>query len=203
MNATVRPLGGRGAALVALTLVVGACAAPDATRSPGATRSPVAPSSTPTDTREAVAYRAGSLPAFLAEDGRFTIFLSLLERDGHVLARLLGDPSRPFTLFVPTDEAFGSLSAAARADLDDASLVTGIVERHFLMRRLASRDFASAYLFTGMSRRMSRLALVVSGSRTWFGDARVVETDLTVAGGVVHVIDGVNLGPTPDRVPIP
>lgn len=186
-----------GAAALALVLAVGACA------TPAATRSPAVPSPTPAASHEAVAYQAGSLPAFLAGDGRFTTFLGLLERDGHLLARLVADPSRPFTLFVPTDEAFAELSSAAQADLDDGGTVTGIVERHFLMRRLSSSDFASAYLFTGMSRRMSRLALVVSGSRTWFGDARIIETDLEVAGGIVHVIDGVNLGPTPDRVPIP
>jgi hypothetical protein len=50
---------------------------------------------------------------------------------------------------------------------------------------------------------VSRLALVVDGDRIWFGDARVIETDMPVAGGVVPVIDRVNLGPTPDRRPIP
>lgn len=172
-----------------------------------APRESVAPSSPAAESPSeppAAAYPSGSLPAFLAEDGRFTTFLALLERDGLLLDWLLANPERSFTLFVPIDEAFDNLSPRAReAMAADASFVTGIVERHFLPHHLTADSFTSSYVFSGMSRRASRLALVVDGTRIWFGDARVIETDLVAAAGVVHVISGVNLGPTPDRRPIP
>lgn len=168
------------------------------------TSAPTSPSPPGVGVRTNIDYPAGSLAAFLAADERFSTFLALMEQDGILLDRLLADQAGSFTLFVPTNEAFERLSPAAWAALvTDPSAITGIVERHFLTRRLAADGFASAYVYAGMSRRYSRLALVVDGQRIWFGDARVIETDLQVAGGIVHVIDGVNLGPTPDRRPIP
>lgn len=171
--------------------------------SPGA----ASPGTNPSDgegLRPAAAYPSGSLPGFLAEDGRFNTFLALMEVDGFLLDRLLANPQSEFTLFAPTDGAFESLGPAARAEIEsDRSTLTGIVERHFMPRRLPADEFVSSFLFTGMSRRASRLALVVDGDVIWFGDANVIDTDLAAAGGIVHVIDGVNLGPTPERRPIP
>jgi len=155
-------------------------------------------------TGPARSYPAGSLPAFLAADGRFSTFLGLLERDQVVLEKMLAEPDRPFTLFVPTDDAFVLLGPEILAAFDvDDYLVTGIVERHFLAERLPSDAFVTSYLFTGMSRRLSRIALIVDGDRFAFGDARIRETDILVAAGIVHVISGVNLGPTPNRFVVP
>lgn len=173
--------------------------------SPEAPQAPSAPNDVTSDAgQRAPDYPPGSLPAFLAAETRFSIFLTLLERDGFLLQRLLHSPERGFTLFVPTDDSFETLSQTTKAALEvDPSLITGIVERHFLPHRLASQDFVTGYVFTGMSRRASRLALVVEGARSWFGIAEVIESDHVVGRGVVHVIDGVNLGPTPDRIPVP
>lgn len=167
---------------------------------PSATTRPPTTSST----GPARSYPVGSLPAFLAADGRFSTFLGLLERDEVVLEELLGEPDRAFTLFVPTDDAFLLLGPDILAAFDfDANLVTGIVERHFLAGRLHSDEFVTSYLFTGMSRRLSRILLILDGDRFSFGDARIIDTDIRVAGGIIHVIGGVNLGPTPDRFPVP
>lgn len=188
------------AALVG-TLVLSACTSIAPSPSPGG--SPVPSPSTGNDPGP-VEYPADSLAAFLAADQRFGTFLDLMERDAFLLDRLLANPTRKFTLFLPTDEAFDTLSPSTIAGLDsDASAVTGIVERHFLMQRLPEAEFATGYVFAGMSRRMSRLALVVDGDRIWFGDARVIETDLEVGPGIIHLINRVNLGPTPNRVPVP
>lgn len=187
------------AAGLALVLSLAACGT-------GPTAAPASPD--PTATPEPFvpkrSYPDGSLPAYLAGDERFTMFLTLLERDAFLLDRLLDRPDDTYTLFVPTDEAFDRLDAVTFDALEtDANLVTGIVERHFLRRSLSSDGFASAYVFAGMSRRMSRLALVVDGDTIWFGDARVIETDIAVGNGWIHVLDGLNLGPTPERRPIP
>jgi uncharacterized surface protein with fasciclin (FAS1) repeats len=121
-----------------------------------------------------------------------------------LLERLLDGRDRPFTLFAPTDDAFLLLGPDILLAFDfDAALVTGIAERHFLAGLLHSDDFVTSYLFTGMSQRRSRIALLVDGDRFWFGDARIIDTDITVPGGIVHVISGVNLGPTPNRFPVP
>lgn len=191
----------RRALAAGLALVIGLAACGLAPESVAPSSAPTATSGSDTPVRS---YPDGTLPAFLAADGRFTTFLVLLERDEVLLERLLANPDRNFTLFVPTDGAFDELDAASRDALaTDADFVTGIVERHFLMRSLHSDEFASAFVFAGVSRRMSRLALVVDGTTIWFGDALVVETDLAVGNGWVHVLDGLNLGPTPERQPIP
>lgn len=110
-------------------------------------------------TGPARSYPVGSLPAFLAADGRFSTFLGLLERDAVVLQEMLAEPDRPFTLFVPTNDAFVLLGPEILAAFDvDEDLVTGIVERHFLAERLQSEAFVTTYLFTGMSRRLSRIS---------------------------------------------
>lgn len=154
--------------------------------------------------RPAVVYPGGSLPDVLARDGRFTTFLALMEVDAFLLDQLLANPQSPFTLFAPTDEAFESLGPRAREAIEaDLPTLTGIVERHFMRRLLPADEFVSSFIFTGMSRRASRMALVVDGDVIWFGDANVIETDLAAAGGLIHVIDAVNLGPTPERRPIP
>ena len=191
----------RASLILALASLLALAACTTTSPTPSNRISPT-PLASPSPSR--TSYPQGSLAAFLAGDEGFSIFMALMERDGFLLDRLLANPDTSFTLFLPTNEAFESLTPATKAALEaDLSLITGIIERHFLPRRLASADFATAFVFSGMSRRASRLALVVDGDLVWFGDANVIETDLHVAAGLVHVIDGVNLGPTPDRRPIP
>lgn len=178
--------------------------APVVTPSPTAQTSEASPQTSASPPAVRPAYPAGSLPAFLAADARFSQFLLLMERDGVLLERLLAEPDRAFTLFLPTDDAFARLEREASETLtSDDDAVTDLVERHFLYHRLPSEDFTIDYVFAGMSRRWQRMALVIIDDQVWFGDAPVIETDLRVAGGIVHLIDTVNLSATPDRYRIP
>jgi uncharacterized surface protein with fasciclin (FAS1) repeats len=102
----------------------------------------------------------------------------------------------PFTVFAPTDEAFGKLpDGTVEALLQDIPTLTDILLYHVVPGRVVSGDVVS--VDSAASAQGASIGVSVNGGSVLLnGDSRVVETDILATNGVVHVIDSVILPPS-------
>jgi transforming growth factor-beta-induced protein len=134
------------------------------------------------------------------------------DRDFHVLVDLLAvaglrDEVRfdgDFTVFAPTDAAFGALSETARAEvLQDPQLARRILEYHVVPGRFVVADLVPRDSLTTLEG--SALTLAPAGSRVTVDGIPLLRFDLRTTNGVVHVVDelllppGVTLGMAPPQ----
>jgi uncharacterized surface protein with fasciclin (FAS1) repeats len=159
-----------------------------------------------------------TIPALLAADGRFETLLGLLkERSPAQLQRMAGATFN-HTLFAPTDEAFAALPPnRLQSALDGEADVTRFFHQHVLVRILSSADlrtevrssdgFISVLAGTGFLKfsvdggrlKVSPCELRGGGCRAPAGveEATVIEADIEASNGLIHVIDGVLIPPSP------
>jgi transforming growth factor-beta-induced protein len=96
----------------------------------------------------------------------------------------------PFTLFVPSDAAFGRLPARAlHALLRDREKLAALVERHIVFGRLPAADLAGRASVEALDG--SKLELSLSDGILFVDVAKVTAPDLCCRNGVVHVVDAV------------
>jgi uncharacterized surface protein with fasciclin (FAS1) repeats len=119
-----------------------------------------------------------------------------------IAADLVGELSAtgPFTVFVPTDEAFAELDPAVLAALKDPANV-GLL-RSILLFHVVEGNWYSDVIVDGEQASLegSVLELSTVGGVTVSG-AAVVTADVPGSNGVVHAIDAVLVPPTVDLSP--
>lgn len=99
----------------------------------------------------------------------------------------LGDGD--FTFFAPNDEAFMSLDANATADLlTDPAQILEVLRNHTLSGTVEADELTA--LDSVDTEAGETLVVSVDGDVVRVGDVTVVATDIEVAGGVVHTVDG-------------
>lgn len=101
----------------------------------------------------------------------------------------------PFTVFAPTDGAFGNLPGGVlQAMIDDPDgLLTQVLTYHVTQNNLlASNLFQGQQIFTMNG---ATLAVTVNSSGIFINDALIIIEDIIASNGVVHVIDAVLLPP--------
>ena len=95
----------------------------------------------------------------------------------------------PFTLFAPTDEAFGKLpKGTIKALLADPDRLAAILKYHLISGRVMAADvvkLSSAKTALGQSLKIQTAGGVM------IGNANVLKTDIETSNGVIHVIDTV------------
>jgi uncharacterized surface protein with fasciclin (FAS1) repeats len=125
-------------------------------------------------------------------DPRFSTLVSLLEATG--LSAQLAQAG-PFTIFAPTNEAFAQLPAGTLEALaQNPSLLQSILLYHVADGELMASDVATAT--SAPTKEGSEIEISAQGdSVTLNGTAQVIETDISVGNGVIHVIDQVLLPP--------
>ena len=132
-----------------------------------------------------------SIAAIAAADENFT---TLVQAVGLAdLGGLLGDCSEgPFTVFAPTDEAFGSLPAdVLGAALADTDLLTSILLYHVVPGTVLAADVVGLdSATTAQGEDIAVDGTVLNGS------VNIVDTDIEACNGVIHVIDAVLLPPS-------
>ena len=141
-----------------------------------------------------------TLTATIAADARFTILVDALTRTG--LDATL-DAAGTYTVFAPTNEAFGILLADLQlADLDalEAALTTSglanVLLYHVLGTEAKAADVSTGYYSTASANSAGNgLSLYASvGTSVVLNDvATVTETDINASNGVAHVINRVIL----------
>ncbi len=143
----------------------------------------------------------GNIVEVASGAGQFSVLLKAAQAAG--LADTLAGPG-PFTVFAPTDEAFGKLDKHALANLlkpENKDRLAAILSFHVVSGKVGSED--AVRLGTGGSAATTvngqRLPVTVKDGKLRVGDANVVATDIAASNGVIHVIDKV-LIPAKDSI---
>lgn len=149
-------------------------------------------------TGESQAPAATIAEALAGMPGDYSILLSLLQASG--LAESL-PASGPFTLFAPTDEAFGLWPRSVIDSLAaNQSGLSPVLQYHILSGVHTAADLPAnpPVTLSGLP-----LAIVPQGDGLNVNGATVLAADTMAAGGVIHAIDRVLLPPPAEGVRLP
>ena len=139
-----------------------------------------------------VAAAEGTIVDVAVADGRFTTLVAALQA-ADLVETLQGDG--PFTVFAPTDDAFGALpEGTIPALLDDVPTLTNILLYHVVSGKVLAADVAN---LTGANTVLNEAVSVrVMDGSVYINGSQVIITDIETSNGVIHVIDAVLLPPT-------
>ena len=129
--------------------------------------------------------------ATAVEAGKFKTLAAALEAAGLVEA-LQG--KGPFTVFAPTDEAFGKLPAGTLENLlkpENKDKLAAVLKYHVVPGRIFSDAAAKGATVDALNG--DPLRTRSEKGHVFVNDARVITADIDTANGVVHVIDSVLL----------
>ena len=122
--------------------------------------------------------------------GDFSVLTGLIEKAG--LGTTLAGKG-PFTVFAPTDDAFGKVDKSVLDALAaDKEALTKVLSYHVAEGSLAANELASGKLPTLAG---SNLTIAVDGTTVRVNEATVTTADVAAKNGVIHVIDRVLLPP--------
>jgi uncharacterized surface protein with fasciclin (FAS1) repeats len=99
----------------------------------------------------------------------------------------------PYTLFAPTNEAFKAVPAKTMAELAaDKAKLAAVLNFHLLPAKAVAAEVKNGNQKTLNG---ATLALSKAGSTVTVEDAVVLQADVAVSNGVVHVVDRVLMPP--------
>lgn len=123
--------------------------------------------------------------------GSFKTLLTAVKAAG-LMETLKGDG--PFTVFAPTDKAFGKLDPATLKSLlkpENKSKLQAILKYHVVPGKVLAADvikLKSAKTVQGQS-----VSIKLTGGKVMVDGATTIDADIVTANGVIHVIDSVIL----------
>nr|WP_245410430.1 fasciclin domain-containing protein [Dichotomicrobium thermohalophilum] len=123
------------------------------------------------------------------EAGSFTTLVKALDAAG-LVETLKGEG--PFTVFAPTDDAFGKLPEGAVEDLlkpENKDKLTAILTYHVVPGKVMSGDIKGKEM-QAESVEGTQLSIDATDD-VMVGDAKVTKADIEASNGVIHVIDTV------------
>ena len=124
--------------------------------------------------------------------GSFNTLVAAVQAAGLVDA-LKGDG--PFTVFAPTDEAFGKLPEGTVETLlkpENLEQLQAILTYHVVPAQVLAADVADGASAPTLLAD-NNLSFNIEDGNVFVGDAQVVQTDIVTSNGVIHVIDSVLL----------
>lgn len=105
----------------------------------------------------------------------------------------------PFTVFAPTDAAFAALPSGTLGTLleeEGRGTLTTILTYHVVPGKVMAADLAGAVTTVETA---AGIEITIDGTDgVKIGDVSVVTADVETSNGVIHIVDGVLLPPTPD-----
>ena len=124
-----------------------------------------------------------------AEDGRFTTLVTALQAAG--LDSVLAGEG-PFTVFAPTDDAFGKLPEGTIASLlETIPALKNILLYHVVSGNVLAADVVT--LESAVTLQGQTVSISVMGDVVKINDSQVIITDIQGSNGIIHVIDTVLL----------
>lgn len=116
------------------------------------------------------------------------------------LVTALADPTKTYTVFAPTNDAFTALLAALGVTLNDLSAATlsPILLYHVVNGYVPAAAVTAGYvptLSTAFGKNVSLQISTTDGVKL-NGTSKVIATDVVATNGIIHVIDKVLLPPT-------
>ncbi|MBW3544709.1 MAG: fasciclin domain-containing protein, partial [Bacteroidetes bacterium] len=127
-------------------------------------------------------------------------FVSMVEQAG-LTATFEGEG--PVTIFAPTNQAFEEMSQERRDELSDPAKLAEVLNLHVLNGEEVSTAMLNSrsYIDRGEEDGVE-ITTELDGTQYIVGGARVVKSDIQIANGVLHVVDGI-LETSPDAGPGP
>ena len=133
----------------------------------------------------------GTIVDIAAGDERFETLVSALQAAG-LVETLQGEG--PFTVFAPTDAAFGRLpSGTVEALLQDPAALTEVLLYHVVPGDVKASTVVT--LDSAATVQGEKVTISVDGGTVMVNEARVVITDIEASNGTIHVIDAVLIPP--------
>ena len=134
---------------------------------------------------------AGDIVDIAVADGRFTTLVTAVTAAG--LVETL-QSAGPFTVFAPTDAAFGLLPAGTvEGLLGDIPALTAVLLYHVVPGAVMAADVVQ--LSSAATAGGAALTISTAMGGVMVNSAQVVITDIIATNGVIHVIDAVLLPP--------
>jgi uncharacterized surface protein with fasciclin (FAS1) repeats len=134
-----------------------------------------------------------TIPETAKAAGSFETLLAAANAAG--LAEVLGSTG-PFTVFAPTDEAFGKLPAGTVETLlkpENKAQLVDILKYHVVPGRVYSEKVLDSKAIKTLQGASAAISLRDGSPR--IQDAKILKTDIDASNGVIHVIDSVILPP--------
>jgi uncharacterized surface protein with fasciclin (FAS1) repeats len=134
-----------------------------------------------------------TIPETAKAAGSFETLLAAANAAG--LAEVLGSTG-PFTVFAPTDEAFGKLPAGTVETLlkpENKAQLVDILKYHVVPGRVYSEKVLDSKAIKTLLGASAAISLRDGSPR--IQDAKILKTDIDASNGVIHVIDSVILPP--------
>jgi uncharacterized surface protein with fasciclin (FAS1) repeats len=142
----------------------------------------------PEDAMEA-APPAKTIVDIAVEDGRFGTLVTALQTAG-LVDTLSGEG--PFTVFAPTDDAFGALPEGVVAGLlEDVPALTDVLTYHVVSGSVLAEQVVG--LTSATTLQGEDVTVAVDDGSVMIDGANVIITDIIGSNGVIHVIDAVIL----------
>jgi len=139
-----------------------------------------------TDSMEAAGQEMNIVETAVAA-GSFKTLVTAVKAAG--LVEILSGPG-PFTVFAPTDDAFGKLpEGTVEALLKSTDKLKSILTYHVAAKKLMAEDVVE--METIMTVNGKSITVVVKDGKVMVDDAMIIKTDIVCSNGVIHVIDGV------------
>jgi uncharacterized surface protein with fasciclin (FAS1) repeats len=134
--------------------------------------------------------KSQDIVAVASKNGSFKTLVAALKAAG-LVETLQG--TGPFTVFAPTDEAFGKLPHGTVEDLlkpENKAKLVAVLTYHVVAGKVMAADVKTmkAKTVNGQS-----LDVKVIDGHVTVDNAKVVKTDVAASNGVIHVIDTVVL----------
>ncbi len=123
-----------------------------------------------------------------AGDENFATLVAAVKAAG-LVDTLKGDG--PYTVFAPTNSAFGKLPDGAVESLlkpENKGKLTKVLTYHVVPGKVMAKDVAAGKVKTASG---DELTISVDGGVVMVDGAKVVKTDIEASNGVIHVIDSV------------
>ncbi len=153
------------------------------------------PGETPVETKPTIPSEQTSgqnLVDIAVSNGSFNTLVNALKSAG-LVETLQGEG--PFTVFAPTDEAFGKLPPDAVKDLlkpENKEVLVKILRYHVVPQKVLSTDLQSGEV---KSLDGTPISVKVDPNGVMVNDANVTTADVKGSNGVIHIIDNVILPP--------
>jgi phosphate transport system substrate-binding protein len=140
-----------------------------------------------------VGAQAGTIVEVAAGNPDFSTLVSLVQAAG--LAETLSGEG-PFTVFVPTNDAFAALPEAVISYLGaNPDVLTAVLTYHVLPAAVPAADAMGMMEATGVATVQGAELMVKGGEGVTVDGVNVIAADVEASNGIIHVIDGVLLPP--------
>jgi uncharacterized surface protein with fasciclin (FAS1) repeats len=123
------------------------------------------------------------------QNGSFNTLVAAVKAAG-LVDTLIGEG--PFTVFAPTDEAFGALPEGTVDTLvqpENKDQLTSILTYHVVAGKVMSGDLSDGMTATTVNG--GEITIKIADGKVMINDAEVVIADVDTDNGVIHVINKV------------